>query len=115
GPVLETALAGIALQWGRRVNAAEVPLSYQRPQAAPSASMGPPRERGGSDSTGVWLGMDNSASMGPPRERGGSGVMMRVERVVVEELQWGRRVNAAEVRGGGNWERWIRRSFNGAA
>ena len=63
------------LQWGRRVNAAEVLNVCASAAHQCSASMGPPRERGGS-------------AEAPGRMDG--------ERM---KLQWGRRVNAAEVMG----------------
>ena len=58
--------------------------------------MGPPRERGGSPLDADPYDEASIASMGPPRERGGS----LMEKDVLTEtilLQWGRRVNAAEV------------------
>ena len=63
------------LQWGRRVNAAEVLKRVVPNEHGHHASMGPPRERGGSSLGAHPSFRVTMASMGPPRERGGSGVM----------------------------------------
>ncbi len=60
-----------------------------------AASMGPPRERGGTATPGRDPGFRPCASMGPPRERGGT-VSRRLLAPLQRKLQWGHRANAVE-------------------
>ena len=63
-----------SLQWGRRVNAAEVPEGRTYARESNVSSMGSPRERGGRPNRATGHPAGNNSSMGPPRERGGSDV-----------------------------------------
>ncbi len=60
------------------------------------ASMGPPRFSGGKANTETPCPECGSASMGPPRFSGGKQRKNHFEQREQLELQWGRRVSAAE-------------------
>ncbi len=84
------------LQWGHRANAVERLTSPSSVGAPSPASMGPPRERGGTFVQGCGRDWARRASMGPPRERGGTVDTGRLYLLQDFQLQWGHRANAVE-------------------
>jgi len=106
---------GNVLQWGRRLLAAEIVASYTTALFSHAASMGPPLVGGGNrDSDRACSVLMRRASMGPPLVGGGNTTTDFVD-ALAHELQWGRRLLAAEI----CWTRFRpilpRWRFNGAA